>query len=193
MQKHNESCHFVPSSVCLWYHEQGSVASFSNTPWVNLFLLFIDKVWSNVVVPRGAQSWSKKWLLCRDIDKTTKWSLQKKVFADFLCFQVSLHLCFGFHVKQSDGVVAFFSLVRIGQDQSTVAQWAETTVAESSLTSCVWAHFLIGSHTVPGQQHGSPLQLHWVKNVCMLRCNLPPAFWAEWLGSFSCHCSNVGV
>ena len=77
--------------------------------------------------------------------------------------------------------------------QSTVAQWAETTVAESSLTSCVWAHFLIGSHTVPGQQHGSPLQLHWVKNVCMLRCNLPPAFWAEWLGSFSCHCSNVGV
>ena len=32
------------------------------------------------------------------------------------------------------------------QDQSTVAQWAERTVAKGSLTSCSWAHFRIGSH-----------------------------------------------
>ena len=28
-----------------------------------------------------------------------------------------------------------------GQGQSTVVQWAETTVTKSSLTACVWAHF----------------------------------------------------
>ena len=29
-----------------------------------------------------------------------------------------------------------------------------------------------------------PLQLHWVKGVCMFQCNLPPAFLTE------CHCGN---
>ena len=43
-----------------------------------------------------------------------------------------------------------------GQDQSTVAQRAEMTVTECSLASCVWACFLIGSHTMPGQQHSLP-------------------------------------
>ena len=37
-----------------------------------------------------------------------------------------------------------------------MAQWAETTVAEYSLTSCVWAHFQIGSLTMPGQLHSQP-------------------------------------
>ena len=27
--------------------------------------------------------------------------------------------------------------------------------------------------------------------VCVFRCNLPPALLAEWLGSFTCHCSNT--
>ena len=27
----------------------------------------------------------------------------------------------------------------------------------------------------------------------MFRCNVPPALLAEWLGSFTCHCSNMGV
>ena len=39
----------------------------------------------------------------------------------------------------------------------------------------------------------SPLWFCWVKGVCMFRCNLPPALLAEWLGSFTCHCSNTGV
>ena len=43
-----------------------------------------------------------------------------------------------------------------GQDQSTVAQLAETTVAECSLKSFVC--FLIGSHTMPGQRHSQPTQ-----------------------------------
>ena len=41
----------------------------------------------------------------------------------------------------------------LGQDQSTVAQRAEMTVTKCSLMSCVWAHFPIGSHTMPGQQY----------------------------------------
>ena len=39
----------------------------------------------------------------------------------------------------------------------------------------------------------SPLWLCWVNGVCMFRCNLPPALLAEWLGSFKCHCGNMGV
>ena len=59
----------------------------------------------------------------------------------------------------------FFFLVEVssrtliplfGQDQSTVAQRAETTVTECSLASHVWARFLIGSHTMPGQRHSQP-------------------------------------
>ena len=37
------------------------------------------------------------------------------------------------------------------------------------------------------------LWLHWVKDVCMSRCNLPPILLAEWPGSFTCHCSTTGV
>ena len=44
----------------------------------------------------------------------------------------------------------------LGQDQSTVAQRAETTMTECSLTSYVWAHFLIDSHTLPWQWHSQP-------------------------------------
>ena len=39
----------------------------------------------------------------------------------------------------------------------------------------------------------SPLRSRWVKSVCVFRCNLPPALWAEWPGSFTCHCGNTGV
>ena len=45
---------------------------------------------------------------------------------------------------------------------------------------------------MPAQQH-SPLRLHWVKSVCMFRCNMPPALLAECPGSFMCHCGNTGV
>ena len=71
---------------------------------------------------------------------------------------------FGRMIDHSFPVCAFFFFLKwrlarvhyfrsLGQDQSTVAQRAETTVTECSLTSRVWARFLIGSHTMPGQQH----------------------------------------
>ena len=31
------------------------------------------------------------------------------------------------------------------------------------------------------------------KPICVFKCNLPPALLAEWLGSFTCHCSNTGL
>ena len=40
--------------------------------------------------------------------------------------------------------------------------------------------------------HSQPFRLGWVKDVCVFRCNLPPALLAEWPGSFTCHCGNVG-
>ena len=47
-------------------------------------------------------------------------------------------------------------LFRPGQDQSSVAQHTETTVTHCSLTTCMWAGFLIGSHTMPAQRHSQP-------------------------------------
>ena len=38
-----------------------------------------------------------------------------------------------------------------------------------------------------------PLRLRWVMGLCVFRCILPPALWAEWPGSFTCHCGNTGV
>ena len=57
------------------------------------------------------------------------------------------------------------------KDQSTVAQRAETTVGELSLTSCVWSRF-------PGPEVPT-LRLRWVKDVRVSSCNLSPALWAE--------------
>ena len=61
--------------------------------------------------------------------------------------------------------------------------------------SCRWAQFLIviGSHTVPGQRHSQPTPTALGQDVCVFRCNPPPALLAEWLGSFMCHCGNTGV
>ena len=39
----------------------------------------------------------------------------------------------------------------------------------------------------------SPPRLCRVKGVSVLRCNLPPALFAELPGSFTCHCGNTGV
>ena len=39
----------------------------------------------------------------------------------------------------------------------------------------------------------SPLQLRWVKGVCVFFCNLSPALPAEWQRSFTCICHNTGA
>ena len=61
------------------------------------------------------------------------------------------------------------------------------TVAECSLTSCMWTPFQRGSHIV------SPPQLRRIKGVCMFRCNRLSALLAEWPRILMCHCSNMGV
>ena len=67
---------------------------------------------------------------------------------------MQLSLCLCIFLKVEISLCTLIPLFRPGQ--STVAQWAETTVAKCSLTSCVWAHFLIGSHTMPTQRHSQP-------------------------------------
>ena len=71
----------------------------------------------------------------------------------------------------------------LGQDQSTVAQRAETTVAEYSLTSCMWARLRIGSYAMPGQ-HSQPTPTMLGQGACVFRCNLPLALLAEWTRVF---------
>ena len=66
-------------------------------------------------------------------------------------------------------------------------------MAEFSLTSCVWARFLIGSHAMPGWRHGHPTPTSLGMGVCVFRCNLPPALLAKWSGSFTCHWGNTEV
>ena len=80
------------------------------------------------------------------------------------------------------------------QDQTTMAQRVAMNVAKCYLTSCVWTHLWIRSHTLcPDSGTVRPLRLCWVKGVCAFGCNLPPALLAEWSGSFTCRCSNTGV
>ena len=67
-------------------------------------------------------------------------------------FDSSIAACIFFKVEISWRTV----IPLFGQDQSTVAQRAVTTVTECSLTSCVWARFRIRSHTLPGQRHSQP-------------------------------------
>ena len=95
-----------------------------------------------------------------------------------------------------------------------MAQRAEMTVTKCTLTSCVWACFLIGSTLCLDSDIVSPHRLHWVEGVCLFRFILPPALlascdvilcgWlgskyqltallAEWPGSFTCHCGNTGM
>ena len=66
-----------------------------------------------------------------------------------------------------------------GQDQSTVAQQAETTVAKCFLTSCVWARLSWQVLTLCLESIVSLLWLCWVRGVCMFRCSMLPAFFAE--------------
>ena len=104
----------------------------------------------------------------------------------------SLHaLFFFFFLKWR--LVCVHQFHSLCQDQSTVAQQAKTTVAKCFLSSCMWARFRKGSHTMPGQQHSQLTLTCWVKGVCMFRCNLPPALLAKWPGSFMSHCGTTGV
>ena len=74
-----------------------------------------------------------------------------------------------------------------------MAKWAETTVAECSLTHYVWAHFWIGFHTMPAQWHSQPTPTLLGQGCTYVLVYLPPTLLAEWLGSFMCNCGNMGV
>ena len=99
---------------------------------------------------------------------------------------------FLFFFFSRSGVSSRSPVPLLGQDESTVAKRAETTVAECSLAGCAWARFPDSSHCMP-RQHSQPDPTSLVKNVCVFRCNLPPALLEEWPTSFTCHCGNTGV
>ena len=87
------------------------------------------------------------------------------------------------------------SLFRPGLVHSGSASWGDWLSVpwwfECELVSLEVPSLCLDSSVV------SPLWLCWVKGVCMFRCmfrwNQPPALLAEWLRSFTCHCSNTGL
>ena len=74
-----------------------------------------------------------------------------------------------------------------------MAQWAEMTVAECFLTSCVWAHIWIGSHTKPGHRHSQPTQTLLGKRCMLISVQPDTCILAEWPRSFMCLCGITGV
>ena len=80
----------------------------------------------------------------------------------------------------------------LSQDQFTVAQRTWATVAECSLTSCVWARFppTLG---LCRDSMVRPIRLRCVEGVYMFRCNLPPALLAKWPGSLTCYCGDTSA
>ena len=66
---------------------------------------------------------------------------------------------------------------------SPVAQRPETTVAKCSLTSCLWACFWIGSHTMPRQRHSQPTPTSWGQgSMCVSGVTCHLHFWQNDLG-----------
>ena len=92
----------------------------------------------------GGGSGGGFFLMCEDFGRMFNNSFPARTFFLFFFFFLKWRLACA-HLFHS-----------LGQDQSTVAQRAETTVTEHSLISCVWACFQIGSHTQPGQWHNQP-------------------------------------
>ena len=102
------------------------------------------------------------------------------------------HLCFSFffNFKEEISLCTLIPLFRLQSVNS----------GSASKDNCGWElpdelHVSSFPDTFPHYACGivNPLWLHWVKCACVFRCNLPPAFLAEWLGSFPCHCSYMGV
>ena len=84
------------------------------------------------------------------------------------------------------------------QDQSTAAQRGETTVAECSLASCVWARFWICSHIMPGQRHSQPTPTSLGQRciyvyVSPATCIFGRKTFFLRFFFFTCHCSNTWV
>ena len=76
------------------------------------------------------------------------------------------------------------------RDQPTMAQRADTTVAEYF---CRVARELVSPicfQLCMDKGIGNPLRPCWVKGVCTFWCNPPPAYLAERQGSFTCHRGN---
>ena len=99
------------------------------------------------------------WLECLSIPKGYTQSQEKKLLGTWS--SVWVHQ--SYKNKMTPLLVAFSSLARtsgeyfiLGQDQSTMAQRAETTVAECSLARSMCARCLISFYKMPGQRHRQP-------------------------------------
>ena len=127
------------------------------------------------------KSWMDQWLFA---------SLAKSLREGLTIHSPSALLFFFFKVEISSRTNSTF----LGNDQSKMAQWAETTMNKCFLTSYMWAcfpddrfpHYAWSAKSAHSNIIGS-------RGVHMFMCNLQPALLAEWLGSITCHCGNMDL
>ena len=88
---------------------------------------------------------------------------------------------FFFFFLVANSLRTLIPLFRPGSVHSGSASWDDSGLAFSA--SCVWTRF---PDRFPNNAWTAALStyswLRWVKVVCVFRCNLPPAFLAEWRG-----------
>ena len=98
--------------------------------------------------------WLDAWIISNNEQPVTAFSSSARILEECLTTK-SLPALFFFFWAQIN-LRTLIPLFRPGQDQSSVAQHTETTVTDCSLTTCMWARFLICSHTMPAQRHSQP-------------------------------------
>ena len=111
-----ECCHFVPSNVEQWRHDQGRNVwrkyQIHHEPTL-FFSLFIGKRAKQICelkVEAKKKKKKKKRFFCIAIGRKTKWSMQIETFAHFVRFKFDLPLRFGSPLNT-------FSLHTVGYSQ----------------------------------------------------------------------------
>ena len=95
-------------------------------------------------------------------------------WADSLCSHVILHEWLAFYSAFLE-----YSL-----------KWCTYSAAMTGATwNCCLGLFCVHHATM---HHVTSRKATYTKGVCVFSCNLPPALLAEWPGSFTCYCSNMG-
>ena len=182
-----------------------------NTRFRCIMCLFVwrEHYYSRGLLSRRSGSiwWGVKVSISCEMDKVSvfhsvvcvlvkRWSLFKSVW-----WLLSLGACEGYGGRFDKSIPAcgfcFFVLVEISSrapvplfyanDQTTVAQRAETIVDERPLANCVWARFPDGFLLY------ARTDFIWSRACECLPVTCHPALFAEWLRSFTCYRGNGGV
>ena len=91
------------------------------------------------------------------------------------------------------------SVTNFTHHSSNIHRSEYTALFGCYMAGATWNCCRLGAYSVYTIQPCTTLQCHFIRtrirrmHVCLFSCNLPPALWAEWAGSFTCYCGNTGV